>query len=75
MAAAALLAHAPNPSDQQMDEAITNLCRCGIYPRLRRAIRRAAEAARGATIAAAPPPDIDPADAAAAVPALTPVHK
>jgi isoquinoline 1-oxidoreductase alpha subunit len=59
-----------------MDEAITNLCRCGIYPRLRRAIRRAAETARGgAPILAAPPPDITPADAAAAVHALTPVHK
>ena len=75
MAAAALLAHNPNPSDAQMDEAITNLCRCGTYPRIRRAIRRAAEAGHGNAIAAAPPPDIDPEDAAAAVPALTPVHK
>ncbi|HMI21044.1 MAG TPA: (2Fe-2S)-binding protein [Sphingomonas sp.] len=75
MAAAALLAHNPNPSDAQMDEAITNLCRCGTYPRIRRAIRRAAEASHGNAIAAAPPPDIDPEDAAAAVPALTPVHK
>jgi isoquinoline 1-oxidoreductase alpha subunit len=76
MAAAALLAHNPSPSDKDMDEAITNLCRCGIYPRLRRAIRRAAEAAHGgAAIVAAPPPDITPADAAAAVHALTPVHK
>ncbi|WP_420137608.1 (2Fe-2S)-binding protein [Sphingomonas sp.] len=76
MAAAALLAHTPNPSDAQMDEAITNLCRCGTYARIRRAIRRAAQAAHGGRpIAAAPPPDIDPADAAAAVPALTPSHK
>jgi isoquinoline 1-oxidoreductase alpha subunit len=75
MAAAALLAHNPNPSDAQMDEAITNLCRCGTYPRIRRAIRRAATAGHGGAIAAAPPPDIDPADAAAAVPALTPVRK
>jgi isoquinoline 1-oxidoreductase alpha subunit len=75
MAAAALLAHNPNPTDAQMDEAITNLCRCGTYPRIRRAIRRAAEASHGNVIAAAPPPDIDPEDAAAAVPALTPVHK
>ena len=76
MAAAALIAHNPNPSDKDMDEAITNLCRCGVYPRLRRAIHRAAQAAHGGTaIAAAPPPEIDPADAAAAVPALTPVHK
>ena len=76
MAAAALLAHIPNPSDAQMDEAITNLCRCGTYPRIRRAIRRAGEAMRGGpAIVAAPPPQIDAADAAAAVPALTPVHK
>lgn len=76
MAAAALLARNPNPSDKDMDEAITNLCRCGVYPRLRRAIRRAAEAAHGgAPILAAPPPDITPADAAATVQALTPVHK
>jgi isoquinoline 1-oxidoreductase alpha subunit len=75
MAAAALLAHASNPSDAQMDEAITNLCRCGIYPRIRRAIRRAVEAGHGDPIAAAPPPDIAPEDAAAAVPALTPVPK
>jgi isoquinoline 1-oxidoreductase alpha subunit len=75
MAAAALLAHNPNPSDAQMDEAITNLCRCGTYPRIRRAIRRAAAAGHGNVIAAAPPPEIDPEDAAAAVPALTPVHK
>jgi len=75
MAAAALLAHNSNPSDAQMDEAITNLCRCGTYPRIRRAIRRAAAAGHGNAIAAAPPPDIDPEDAAAAVPALTPVHK
>jgi isoquinoline 1-oxidoreductase alpha subunit len=76
MAATALLAHIPNPSDRQLDDAITNLCRCGTYPRIRRAIRRASEAIRGGpAIAAAPPPQIDPADAAAAVPALTPVHK
>ncbi|WP_442679616.1 (2Fe-2S)-binding protein [Sphingomonas sp. ASY06-1R] len=76
MAAVALLAHTPDPSDAQMDAAITNLCRCGTYPRIRRAIRRAAQAAHGGRpIAAAPPPDIDPADAAAAVPALTPSHK
>jgi isoquinoline 1-oxidoreductase alpha subunit len=76
MAAAALLAHNPSPTDAQMDEAITNLCRCGTYPRIRRAIHRAAEAAHGnEALAAAPPPDIAPTDAAAAVPALTPVRK
>lgn len=76
MAAAALLAHNADPSDSQIDDAITNLCRCGTYPRIRRAIRRASEAKRGGDpIVAAPPPDIDPGDAAHAVPALTPVHK
>jgi isoquinoline 1-oxidoreductase alpha subunit len=73
MAAAALLAKTPDPSDAQIDQAITNLCRCGTYNRIRKAIRRASEAMRGGEpIAAAPPPDISPADAAAAVPALTP---
>jgi isoquinoline 1-oxidoreductase alpha subunit len=73
MAAAALLAHTPDPSDQQIEQAITNLCRCGTYARIRTAIRAASEAMRGGeSLAAAPPPDIDPADAAAAVPALTP---
>jgi isoquinoline 1-oxidoreductase alpha subunit len=76
MAAAALLAHTPEPTDAQMDEAITNLCRCGTYPRIRRAIHRAAQASKnGEGLAAAPPPQIDPEDAAAAVPALTPPHK
>jgi len=42
MAAAALLEQAPNPSDQQIDSAITNICRCGTYPRIRAAIHRAA---------------------------------
>jgi isoquinoline 1-oxidoreductase alpha subunit len=73
MAVAALLADNPNPDDAQIDEAITNICRCGTYPRIRRAIHRAAGAMRGGEgITAAPPPGIDPADAAHAVPALTP---
>lgn len=41
MAAAALLAEVPEPSDAQIAAGITNLCRCGTYPRVRRAIRRA----------------------------------
>lgn len=39
MAAAALLAENPNPSDEDIDAAMTNLCRCGTYPRVRQAIR------------------------------------
>ncbi|MCH8618236.1 (2Fe-2S)-binding protein [Undibacterium sp. TS12] len=42
MAAAALLKTTPQPSDQQIDAAITNLCRCGTYPRVRTAIHAAA---------------------------------
>lgn len=42
MAAAALLASNRNPSDAEIDAAITNICRCGTYPRIREAIRAAA---------------------------------
>lgn len=43
MAAAALLAHNPNPDDRAIDAAMAgNLCRCGTYQRIRRAIKRAA---------------------------------
>ena len=45
MAAAALLKSVPRPSDEQIDAAITNICRCGTYHRIRRAIHRAAESA------------------------------
>jgi isoquinoline 1-oxidoreductase alpha subunit len=72
MAVAALLAANANPTDAEIDGAITNLCRCGTYPRVRRAIRHAARVMAGERITAAPPPGIDPADAARAVPALSP---
>jgi len=42
MAAASLLAEHPQPSDGQIDAAITNLCRCGTYPRVRAGIHAAA---------------------------------
>ncbi len=48
MAAAALLAKNPNPADADIDAAITNLCRCGTYPRIRAAIKGAATELRGA---------------------------
>lgn len=41
MAAAALLAKKPKPSDADIDEAITNICRCGTYQRVKLAIKRA----------------------------------
>jgi isoquinoline 1-oxidoreductase alpha subunit len=43
MSAAALLAEKPMPADSEIDEAMAgNLCRCGTYQRIRRAVRRAA---------------------------------
>jgi len=42
MAAAALLAQKPKPSDKDIDTAVTNICRCGTYTRIRRAIHVAA---------------------------------
>jgi len=42
MAAASLLAHTANPSDDQIDAAMTNICRCGTYQAIRAAIHRAA---------------------------------
>ena len=44
MNAAALLAQTPNPTDQDIDDAMQgNLCRCGTYPRIRAAIKDAAQ--------------------------------
>ncbi|MEQ8166529.1 MAG: (2Fe-2S)-binding protein [Alphaproteobacteria bacterium] len=45
MAAAALLQENPQPSDAEIDDAITNICRCGTYGRIRKAIHLAAEGA------------------------------
>lgn len=73
MAAAALLRRNSNPGDDEIDAAMTNICRCGSYPRIRGAIKQAGRVMRGEEkIAAAPPPGIHPDDAARAVPALTP---
>jgi isoquinoline 1-oxidoreductase alpha subunit len=44
MAAAALLAKTPKPSDADIDAAMTNICRCGTYQRVRAAIHAAASA-------------------------------
>jgi isoquinoline 1-oxidoreductase alpha subunit len=47
MSAAALLATRPRPTDAEIDDALSgNLCRCGTYPRIRAAVRRAAGVAR-----------------------------
>jgi len=49
MAASALLAQTPAPTDADIDAAMTNLCRCGTYPRVRQAIHDVARASAGAT--------------------------
>jgi aerobic-type carbon monoxide dehydrogenase small subunit (CoxS/CutS family) len=73
MAAAALLARNSDPGEDAIKAAIPNLCRCGVYPRLVRAVQRAGRVARRVeTISAAPAPGISPDDAARAVPAMDP---
>jgi isoquinoline 1-oxidoreductase subunit alpha len=47
MAAAALLAKKPKPTDRDIDEAMTNICRCGTYQRIRAAVHIAAGTAKG----------------------------
>ncbi len=46
MAAVALLRTNPNPTDKDIDEAMTNICRCGTYARIRTAIHAAAKKAK-----------------------------
>ena len=71
IAAAALLERNADPDEDEIKQAIANLCRCGVYPRLIRAIQLAGRVARRAErISAAPAPGIDAEDAAAAVPAM-----
>jgi len=71
MAAAALLKSNPSPSDDDIDGAMTNLCRCGTYPRIQKAIARAIETARaGVAIDADAAPGSSAAQAAEDTPAL-----
>jgi isoquinoline 1-oxidoreductase alpha subunit len=42
MAVAALLEQTPNPTDEDIDASLTNICRCGTYTRVRKAVHRAA---------------------------------
>jgi aerobic-type carbon monoxide dehydrogenase small subunit (CoxS/CutS family) len=46
LAAAALLKRTPKPTDAQIDAAMTNICRCGTYVRIRAAVHRAAGGAK-----------------------------
>jgi len=43
MAAVSLLERNPNPTDRDIDRGMLNLCRCGTYPRIRKAIHRASD--------------------------------
>ncbi|WP_086607259.1 (2Fe-2S)-binding protein [Erythrobacter donghaensis] len=71
IAAAALLMRTPQPTREDIDGAIPNICRCGVYPRLVKAVEQAGRVAqRQESISAAPAPAISPEDAAKAVPAL-----
>lgn len=71
MSAAALIQRNPSPSRDEIEAAIPNLCRCGVYPRLLRAVEQAGRVAqRRERISAAPAPGISAEDAAKAVPAL-----
>ncbi len=73
MAAAILLRQHRDPTEYDIRQAITNICRCGTYPRIVEAVQRAARVQRGdETIPVGVRPDIDPADAARLVPALVP---
>jgi isoquinoline 1-oxidoreductase alpha subunit len=47
MAAAALVERSDSPTDAEIDGALGNLCRCGTYPRIREAVRRAIRARTG----------------------------
>jgi isoquinoline 1-oxidoreductase subunit alpha len=47
LAAAALLKRKPKPTDQDIDEAMTNICRCGSYRRIRAGIHHAAQTGQG----------------------------
>jgi isoquinoline 1-oxidoreductase alpha subunit len=56
MAAAALLRKKPKPTDADIDEAMTNICRCGTYQRIRAAVHMAAGMPKVAAVA---PPDAE----------------
>jgi isoquinoline 1-oxidoreductase alpha subunit len=76
MTIAALIDRSSSPTDADLDAAVTNICRCGIYPRLREAVRGAVAARRGpvlpppAEAAPEPPPGNETAAASEATPEL-----
>ena len=56
VAAAALLSRNAAPGEDEIKAALTNLCRCGVYPRLARAVQRAGAAMRGTVAPVSAPP-------------------
>ena len=71
IAAAALIQRNPAPTREDIEAAIPNICRCGVYTRLVKAVEQAGRVAqRQERVSAAPAPGISPEDAAKAVPAL-----
>ncbi len=71
MSAAALLQRNAAPSEDEIKQAIPNLCRCGVYPRLISAVQRAGRIMRREeTVSAVPAPHVRAEDAARAVPAM-----
>jgi aerobic-type carbon monoxide dehydrogenase small subunit (CoxS/CutS family) len=59
MAAVALLEENPDPSDAEIDRIMTNVCRCGTYQRIRRAIRRLADGSSRRSDAGAAANDVE----------------
>jgi isoquinoline 1-oxidoreductase len=69
LAVAALLARHPDPDDEQVGEALAdNLCRCGCYPRIRRAVHRAVELTKASPVPHDPPSTPEPEDFAPLAP-------
>ena len=50
MGTVAFLKKNPNPTDADIDKGLTNICRCGTYPRIKKAIHRAAAMMAGQTV-------------------------
>ncbi len=67
MAVAALLKATPHPTDDEIDASITNICRCGTYPRIRAAIHAAAAGVVETEVA---PPGTTPDEAARRAPSM-----
>lgn len=69
MTAVALLKKKRNPTDKDIDEAMTNICRCGTYARIRTAIHAVAKTARPIAAPVTAKPAVKPAVKPAAKPA------